>query len=189
MSARLRKRWNRFTRDYAFALQTQTASGTLTSVSGAAAARQPEANIMTPPAKTRWGLVCVGLALIVALAVIAKWRDERQADERKERAWGIVTRQRVESGLNGAVECYREDMGCYPTADDGGLMALVEAPETISGRWHGPYAKVKQLQDAWRQPLVYKYPGEHNPDGYDLASVGSDGKPDTADDIVNWDQP
>jgi general secretion pathway protein G len=40
--------------------------------------------------------------------------------------------------------------------------------------------------DPWNKPYLYKAPGEHNQDGYDLFSSGKDGQPGTADDIVNW---
>ena len=40
--------------------------------------------------------------------------------------------------------------------------------------------------DPWDNPYIYYYPGKHNANGYDLLSVGPDGKEGTDDDIGNW---
>src|SRR3989339_1938443 len=44
--------------------------------------------------------------------------------------------------------------------------------------------------DPWDNPFVYKYPGKHNPDSFDLFSLGCDGITKTdgndPDDISNW---
>ena len=45
----------------------------------------------------------------------------------------------------------------------------------------------RDFLDAWGRPMRYRCPGRHNPDGYDLWSVGPDGIDGTADDITNWD--
>ena len=39
--------------------------------------------------------------------------------------------------------------------------------------------------DPWGRPYIYEFPGRLNPAGYDLRSMGPDGQPNTADDIVN----
>ncbi len=36
--------------------------------------------------------------------------------------------------------------------------------------------------DPWGKPYQYRRPGTHNPDEYDLFSMGKDGQSDTADD-------
>ena len=51
--------------------------------------------------------------------------------------------------------------------------------------WNGPYIK-KDAKDPWDNPYVYKSPGEHNTDSYDLSSKGKDGIEGTEDDITNW---
>ena len=42
------------------------------------------------------------------------------------------------------------------------------------------------LKDPWSRDLMYKAPGEHNPESYDLWSIGPDGQDGTDDDIGNW---
>jgi hypothetical protein len=45
----------------------------------------------------------------------------------------------------------------------------------------------KEPVDAWQRPLEFVCPGEHDPEGADIASAGADGKFGTADDIHSWD--
>ncbi|MBE7558282.1 type II secretion system protein GspG [bacterium] len=40
--------------------------------------------------------------------------------------------------------------------------------------------------DPWGNAYVYEYPGRHNERGYDLMSLGPDGRAGTEDDICNW---
>jgi len=35
---------------------------------------------------------------------------------------------------------------------------------------------------------MYRYPGMHNPDGYDLFSKGKDGAEGGDDDVKNWEE-
>lgn len=82
-----------------------------------------------------------------------------------------------------ALDNYEIDNGAYPKSGD--LDALVNAPTNSPG-WKGPYIDKIPL-DPWNNPYTYLYPGRHNPNGYDLWSNGPDGRPDTDDDITNWD--
>jgi general secretion pathway protein G len=45
----------------------------------------------------------------------------------------------------------------------------------------------KEPLDAWGQSLMFKCPGEHNPDGADIVSKGKDKQEGTADDIKSWE--
>jgi general secretion pathway protein G len=60
----------------------------------------------------------------------------------------------------------------------------VERPAD-STAWRGPYLKKAVSADPWGNGYVYEYPGRHNVDGYDLYSLGPDGREGT-DDITNW---
>ena len=101
-----------------------------------------------------------------------------------------LTQALITSGLNGALDRYRLDMGNYPGKNDG-LMALVEPPDDkdLAKKWRGPYLKsAKDLKDAWGNDLVYEFPGRYNENGYDLSSAGPDGEEGTDDDITNWEK-
>jgi general secretion pathway protein G len=95
-----------------------------------------------------------------------------------------VAKQFVENALKAPLLKYRIDMGSYPTAEDGGLMALLNAPAGRAAKWKGPYVE-KIPDDPWGRPYQYKYPGAKNPDGYDLWSLGPN--PDSEADVIgNW---
>ncbi len=88
-----------------------------------------------------------------------------------------------------ALKMYRVHMGHYPTDEEGGLKALIEKPsdEDASKKWAGPYVeKATDLKDVWNNAYIYRFPGKHNPDGFDLYSCGPDGRADSNDDIGNW---
>lgn len=80
-------------------------------------------------------------------------------------------------------------VGRYPTTAEG-LTALISAPAGTGDRWRGPYIKSSGTglpRDPWNHQYRYRCPGIHNPDHYDLWSLGHDGI-ESADDIGNWEQ-
>ena len=81
---------------------------------------------------------------------------------------------------------FETDNGRYPSSDEG-LAALLAAPGNTQN-WHGPYMEKDIPSDPWNHPYIYVCPGKHNPSGYDLYSVGPDGREGNEDDITNWQQ-
>ncbi len=59
-------------------------------------------------------------------------------------------------------------------------------PKSLS-ELHTQRYLTKDPVDAWGQPLIFKCPGEHNPDGADIVSKGKDKQEGTADDIRSWE--
>jgi general secretion pathway protein G len=84
------------------------------------------------------------------------------------------------SSIKTALDAYEVDNGFYPKS----LQDLIQQPGNARN-WHGPYLDNLPV-DPWGNPYVYAYPGRHNPSGFDLSSVGPDGKAGTDDDIGNW---
>ena len=78
--------------------------------------------------------------------------------------------------LDVALESYRLDNGRFPSTEQG-LAALRDRPggAALSG-WRGPYLRKPVPMDPWGHPYVYRAPGVRNPTGYDLSSLGRDGK-------------
>ena len=75
--------------------------------------------------------------------------------------------------IGGALELYKLDTGRYPSSQEG-LAALVAAPSGAAN-WNGPYVKdAKILKDPWSRDFIYRSPAEKG--GYDLVSLGADGK-------------
>jgi len=70
--------------------------------------------------------------------------------------------------LAGQVEMYKLEVGRYPD----NLGALVRNPG--SEKWGGPYVKEDELKDAWGNEYRYTTPGTGK--GFDLMSLGADGK-------------
>jgi general secretion pathway protein G len=83
-----------------------------------------------------------------------------------------------------ALSMFEIDMGYYPKGRDG-LNQLVIKPSGAPTKWH-KYLDVDKLpNDPWGRPYVYEFPGKHNPDGYDIYSLGAEGRGGT-DAIGNW---
>ncbi len=90
-----------------------------------------------------------------------------------------------------ALDNYKLDTGRYPTTEQG-LKALIEKPSIppIPSNWIGSYLEKKEIPtDPWGNEYHYRCPGEHNPNKYDLWSLGADGKQGgsgSGADITNW---
>jgi general secretion pathway protein G len=89
-----------------------------------------------------------------------------------------------------ALDAFRSDCGRYPSTSEG-LYALVVCPTNIpAGLWRGPYYE-DRFKDLWKHDYVYRCPGIHNTNGFDLYSCGVDGISKTGgsdlDDINSWD--
>jgi general secretion pathway protein G len=93
----------------------------------------------------------------------------------------------INGGLKTALNMFSIDCGRLPTTAEG-LQALITRPTNLpkQGRWQGPYWDPSNLRDPWGHEYVYRCPGLHNSNGYDLYSVGPDGIKDDSDDIGNW---
>jgi general secretion pathway protein G len=92
--------------------------------------------------------------------------------------------------LGAALDAYRLDNGRYPTTDQG-LDALQVQPtlQPLPSNWRGPYLRKDVPLDPWGSPFIYLSPGEANPRGYDLLSLGADGEPGGEGedaDVVSW---
>jgi general secretion pathway protein G len=92
-----------------------------------------------------------------------------------------------------ALDAYRLDNDAYPTSDQG-LEALRTFPTAGDPptNWKGPYLRQLVPMDPWGRAYVYVAPGLVNPNGYDLYTLGKDGKPggDGEDgDISSWNGP
>jgi general secretion pathway protein G len=92
-----------------------------------------------------------------------------------------------------ALDAYRLDNDAFPTTDQG-LEALRTLPASGDppANWKGPYLRQLVPIDPWGRPYVYTAPRIVNPNGYDLYTLGKDGKPggDGEDaDITSWNGP
>jgi general secretion pathway protein G len=121
-------------------------------------------------------LVLVILGVLAAI-VVPKFSGRTEQARRTAAVSQIAT-------FGTALDAYEVDMGTYPQGKSG-LSALVQQPREGTG-WRGPYMQKDIPADPWGNPYIYECPGKHNTTGYDLSSMGPDGRVGTDDDITNW---
>jgi general secretion pathway protein G len=131
--------------------------------------------------------VLVVVVIIAVLASIVAPNVFRHVDTAKS-----VTAKAQISMLGSALDAYRLDNGRYPTTEQG-LGALWQQPTTEPrpSNWRGPYLRQPVPADPWGASYVYRFPGEHLPNGFDLSSMGADGaQGGTGDaaDVTSWKQ-
>jgi general secretion pathway protein G len=102
-----------------------------------------------------------------------------------ERARGSAAKTDIAS-FKTALSMFEVDLGYFPKAQDG-LGALVNKPAGLAAtaNWH-KYLDVDKIpNDPWGRPYIYENPGRHNPNGYDIYSLGPNGN--GGDDAIgNW---
>lgn len=122
-------------------------------------------------------LVLVILAILAAI-VIPKFAG------RSQQAKETAAKSQI-SSIELALDAYEVDTGGYPPGN-AGLDSLTNEPNGVQN-WKGPYLKKGVPLDPWGNPYVYTYPGKNNAKGYDLMSMGPDGRAGGDDDVTNWD--
>lgn len=119
-------------------------------------------------------LVLVILAVLAALVVPKFTGRSQQARE--------TAAKTDVSAMGTAISAYEIENGAYPSK----LEDLLVAPSNATS-WRGPYLERGVPKDPWGNDYVYKFPGQNNPSGYDLYSLGADGR-EGNDDIGNWNR-
>ena len=134
-------------------------------------------HLRRPQAFTLIELLLVLVILgVLALVVVPKFAG------RSEEARKTAARTDI-SMLEGQIDIFEQDCGRFPSNEEA-LGALVTQPPNAP-KWKGPYIKRGVPKDPWGNDYVYRYPGTHNPNSYDLYSTGPDGR-EGNDDIDNW---
>ncbi|MFC1808827.1 type II secretion system major pseudopilin GspG [Candidatus Omnitrophota bacterium] len=129
------------------------------------------------------GFTLIEILLVVVILGILSGMIIPRLVGRAEQTRIKIARTDIEAGLAEILDLYELDNGKYPSS----LQDLITQPGGTRN-WSGPYLKKKVLpKDPWGNPYLYRFPGHHNSDGYDLISSGSDGVEGGSDDIVNWE--
>ncbi len=125
-------------------------------------------------------LVLVILVLLASMSVPLYQSYQRQANFKAAKS---------QIGLfETAIEGFQLNIGSYPTTEQG-LNGLLAPPADLPNpaKWEGPYLKGNEIPlDPWGTPYQYRFPGDRNPNGYDLWSIGPDRTDGTEDDVGNW---
>lgn len=102
---------------------------------------------------------------------------------------GAVTLSFAGRGEEARVQRARADLVVYQDAID--LYAIDHNdtyPKSLNELSTAERDYVRALKkDPWKRPYVYRYPGRHRRNSYDIFSRGRDGIEGTADDITSWD--
>jgi general secretion pathway protein G len=133
------------------------------------------------------GFTLIEIMLVVIIIGILVAMIVPNISGRSEQARKTAARTDIESNLSTALDLYRMDVGQYPTTEQG-LDALINEPTAapVPPQWNGPYLKKKKVpKDPWGHDYAYSSPGTHNPESYDLSSMGPDGV-ESDDDVTNW---
>ena len=130
------------------------------------------------------GFTLIELMLVIIIIGILVGMIAPRLTGRSQQARLAAVQADINAHLSAALDLFELDNGRYPTTAEG-LQALRIAPPGVS-RWKGPYLKRPIPNDPWGRPYVYRSPGQHNKEDYDLVSFGPDGVEGNADDITNW---
>jgi general secretion pathway protein G len=128
------------------------------------------------------------IAIIAVLAAVVAPEVFRNVGD----ANAAAARQQIEI-LSTALDSYRLDNHAYPTTEQG-LPALRTEPATGEKprNWRGPYLRRAVPRDPWGNAYVYVSPGRVNPQGFDLYSLGRDGREGGEGedaDVTSWGEP
>lgn len=121
------------------------------------------------------------ITIIGILAAVAVPRFFGRSQDAKIAA----AKQTIVGTFGTALDLYEQDVGQYPTADQG-LNALITDPGVKN--WRGPYLKSSAIpSDPWGSPYTYTYPSQITGSQvfYDIVSGGPDGVSGGNDDITN----
>jgi general secretion pathway protein G len=149
----------------------------------------PVSTFPARPAGGRAGFTLIEILVVIAVLAMLAALVAPNVFQHVGTARDATARSQIEL-LGAALDAYRLDNGRYPSTDQG-LEALQSAPnvEPFPTNWRGPYLRKAVPADPWGNPYIYISPGEINPRGYDLLSLGADGQPggegDDAD-VVSW---
>lgn len=138
------------------------------------------------PAGRRAGFTLIEIMLVVVIMGILMTVAVVKFGGKTQQAQIIAARADIKA-YSTALSLFELDNGFYPSTEQG-LQALVVQPTTppVPQHWK-TYLETPVRADPWGNAYVYKCPGDHKPDGYDLYSAGPNGIPGDADNITNWD--
>ncbi|QJI29360.1 type II secretion system major pseudopilin GspG [Pseudomonas sp. ADAK18] len=127
---------------------------------------EPTGSRMSSGGVTRWDFLV--MVLVIGVLAGVAW----------PRIFGDVSQSEIATAkvqlnvLGKAVERFHQDMGRYPT-DEQGLAVLTTQPAG-EPKWKGPYVNEDILTDPWGVPYQYHYPATQAKTGFDLFSFGKD---------------
>lgn len=150
----------------------------------------PDLRIMPNLLRHRSGFTLIEVLVVVVVITLLATLVAPNVFSHLGTAKDATARSQMEM-ISAALDAYRLDNGRYPSTEQG-LDALWAAPsfEPRPRNWRGPYLRKRVPLDPWGNAYVYRLPGRVNANGFDLLSLGSDGREGgTGDgaDILAWE--
>jgi general secretion pathway protein G len=124
-------------------------------------------------------LVVLIIGLLIGMAI--KFTGGHLETAREVRVRGDIEQYRT------LLMMYQTQNGFLPTTEQG-LKALVAKPETDPRPRNWRQLAEAPLRDPWDQEYFFVSPGKRNTSSFDIFSAGADRRPDTPDDIGNWEK-
>lgn len=118
-------------------------------------------------------LLLVMVIIAILAAVVAPKMMGRSDDARKAAAKAEI------HTIAGALDQFEVDNGRYPTTEEG--LVVLSSPTTPGGRVY----LSKAPKDPWGNQYVYMFPGQHNPQSFDIYTTLG-GKDTSGNEINNW---
>lgn len=142
--------------------------------------------------RARGGFTLIEMLVIIAIIAVLAAVVAPEVFRNVSDANAGAARQQIEL-FSTALDGYRLDNHTYPTTEQG-LAALRTEPAAGEKprNWRGPYLRRAIPNDPWGRPYVYLSPGRHNPQGFDLYSLGRDGREGGEGedaDVTSWGEP
>lgn len=133
--------------------------------------------------KARGGFTLIELLLVLVILGVLAAIVVPKFSGRTEQARVSAAQTQI-STFETALDAYEVDTGSYPKGKNG-LNDLLNEPTNVRG-WRGPYLKNEIPLDPWGNAYVFTSPGKNNSSGYDVLSMGPDGRTGGDDDIANY---
>jgi general secretion pathway protein G len=136
--------------------------------------------------RERTGFTLIELLLVLAILVVLASMVVTMFSGTQEKALKDAAKGQV-GIFKSAVNLYKFHTKNYPSD----LSGLTSKPSdaNVAKNWAGPYLDSGKVPlDPWDRDYRFVAPGKHNPDTFDVWSVGPDGQDGTDDDIGNWEQ-
>ena len=133
----------------------------------------------------RGGFTLIELLLVLAILVVLASMVVTMFANTQEGALKNAAKGQV-GIFKSAINLYKFDTRNYPS--DFSNLTQKPADANLANRWNGPYLDTNKTPlDPWDHEYKFAAPGKHNPETFDVWSMGPDGQDGTGDDIGNWD--
>jgi general secretion pathway protein G len=140
----------------------------------------------------RAGFTLIEMLVIIAIIAVLAAVVAPEVFKNVGDANASAAKQQIEI-FSTALDSYRLDNHAYPTTEQG--LAALRTEPTVGEKprnWRGPYVRRAVPSDPWGNTYVYVSPGRANPQGFDLYSLGRDGREGGEGedaDVTSWGEP